>query len=224
MKLTNYTFFFSAGSPFAAGFQETTKQIAGTPNPLGWTFWNKQGGTVQRDDHEQLFPLTPIASQLTPLITSMLPPEVTLTSGPFTQMIDYASVPYFLTRPFAHPPNLLMICAWLTVHVKTPWPASDAEASISYYIVPSISGQKLAVAIDGVWVKQLSGGFLAGDKVVKALGSGAEAAIPKIQGALNSAVSKLPGSLHGQYLLPGDGSAGSTAVGNGMFDATLALV
>src|SRR5690242_21796156 len=90
MKLTNYQFFFSAGSPFAGIFQETTTQIPGAPNPLGWTFWNKQGGAVQRSDNERLLALTPLASGFTSLVTGMMPPEVTLTSGPFTQMTDYA--------------------------------------------------------------------------------------------------------------------------------------
>lgn len=224
MKLTNYQFFFSAGSPFASGFQETTMQIPGTPNPLGWTFWNTQGGVVQRSDDERLVALRPLASGFTSLITSMFPPEVTLTSGPFTSMTDYASVPYYLGRPAAHPAKLLMIDAWITVHVKTPSPASDATASIAYYIVPSITGQKLSLTVDGAWVHQLSGGFLAGDKVVKALGAGAIAAIPKIQAALNTAASKVPGPIHGLYLLPGDGTAAPSAIGNGIFDATLALV
>jgi hypothetical protein len=224
VKLTNYQFFFSAGSPFAAGFQETTKQIPGNPNPLGWTYWNKQGGAVQRGDNERLIALRPLAAEFTSLVTSTFPPEVTLTSGPFTQMTDYASVPYFLSRPFDHPANLLMICAWITVHVKTPWPASDAVASISYYIIPSISGRKLALTIDGAWVKQLSGGFLAGDKVVKALGAGAVAAMPQIQAALTKNANNVPGPIRGQYLLPGDGSAAPSATGDGVFDATLALV
>lgn len=221
MKLTDYLFFSSLmfGGPYA----ETTKQIPGAPNPLGWTFYNNQGGTVQRDDNESLLHLTSLAQNFKPLITNMLPANVTLTSGPVAQMLDYASTPYFFLNKYSQ--NQLLFSAWFTVHIVTPAPASNAEASISYYVIPSITGGKLSLKVDEFsYVKRLSGGFLAGDQLETKLHAAAQNAIPGIQSALSAAANKLPGNLKGQYLLPGDGSVAATSTGVGYFDATLALV
>jgi hypothetical protein len=200
-----------------------------TPNQpqLGWTSFNQLNAVLDRSDKEFVLPLDPILkSQFLPVIQNALKnqPQVTFTGGPFAQIALWPQVPYFLSRLPDHPLTTTLLRIYINVHIHTPWPASDADASISYYIFLRLQDGKLKASVDGAWVV-VNGGWPVGGQIADKLGSFAKSEIHAVQAGLDSALSAVGNETFKDiYLIPGDGSKAPVIAGNATLATALGLV
>jgi hypothetical protein len=229
------TFIF-LGEVFNSVFEAVNVQVA-TTGALGWISFNFPLATLNRADSETVIDLGPaVAPVFGPVINQILGASngtATLTGGPFAQVVLWPQVPYFLGRPMAHPINTQLVRIYFNVHVSTPWPASDADATISYYIftrlqqtpIIQIQGHyELAASVDGAWVT-VDGGWPVSQAIADILGFGAQLAIPTVQKALDSSLALVAGkSFKAMYLIPGNGAKLPVVVGAAQVDGALALV
>lgn len=151
-------------------------------------------------------------------------PEVTRTSGMRVQGVLYKDVPYFLGRPLAHPAMSMLLRTWFKLHVSTPWPMSDADAEVSFYIFARLQGGKIKASVDGAWV-HVDGGWPDGQKIADTIGAAAKGAIPMVQDVLNTALGPVVNAtFSNMYILPNQGSKAAIVNGNASLDSSVALV
>ena len=148
-----------------------------------------------------------------------------VTSAILVQIVPWVLVPYWSQRPKSHADLAMLIRLYFTLHIKTPWPASDADVTVSFYVLPALVKGRLVAVVDGAWV-QVDGGWPVSQKIADLAGAGALKVLPGLQTTINgnlSAVSKAQFSK--LYLLPGKGNkTAGTWFDDADLDAVLALV
>ena len=111
------------------------------------------------------------------------------------------------------------------MHIRTPWPVSDADATISFYIFPSLVDEHLNADVDGNWV-HVDGGWPIGQRIADELATAVQPFGADLQKKIDKALepfSKIKFS-H-LYILPGDGSRNIGSVfEDASAEVTLALV
>jgi hypothetical protein len=150
-------------------------------------------------------------------------PEVKRTSGVRVQGVLFKDVPYFLARVTSHQPMQVMLRVWLTAHISTPWPASDADASISYYLFVRLnSSRKIAINVDGIAV-HVDGGWPDGQSVADKLFAAADKV--KLGKFIDDAIAPVANvTFSDLYILPNQGSKNELVSGNASIDSSIALV
>jgi len=150
---------------------------------------------------------------------------ITLTSPIMAQGVLYSTVPYFLSHPLRHPAFATLFRIYLTMHIRTPWPASDADATISFYVFPSLVDEHLNADVDGNWV-HVDGGWPIGQRIADDLAGAVQPFGVELQQKIDNALEPLSKLKFSQlYLLPGTGSNKIGVVtGNASVEVTLALV
>ena len=215
--VTTYSFFNGFCDGLYTGVQGPDEPSL----PVGLSLFGDDGQLVKarRPPSEVLVDLGPKFNtpEVLHLIDQQLKkhPEVKRTSGVRVQGVLFKDVPYFLSRITSHPPMQVMVRVWLTVHVSTPWPASDADASISYYLFVRLNGDGISVHVDGGWPdgQSIADKLFAAAEKVK-LGTFIDEAIAPVA---NLSFSDL-------YILPNQGSKNPIVAGNASIDTSLALV
>ncbi len=225
MLKSTFTFFGATFESFFTGVNAS----APTPNhpKFGWTSFNQAHAVLDRADNEFVLALEPILkTQFLPNIQKALKsqPQVTLTGGPFAQIALWPQVPYFLSRLPDHPLNTTLLRIYINVHIHTPWPASDADASISFYIFVRLQNGKLKASVDGAWVI-VNGGWPVTGQIADALGKFAKGEIPTVQAGLDSALKAVGSATFKDiYLIPGDGNKAPIIAGDATQASALGLV
>jgi hypothetical protein len=216
------------GSIFEAPFTATNIPTPHPTNPnIGWVSFGQVEAILHRSDKEFTLDIVPLLkTQFLPKIVKALAAhqELTLTGGPFAQIALWPQVPYFLSRLPDHPLNTTLLRIYINVHVHTPWPASDADASISFYIFVRLQNGKLKASVDGAWVI-VNGGWPVGGQIADQLGSFAKTEIPTVQSGLDTALALAGGTTFSDvYLIPGDGSKAQIVAGDATRATALGLV
>jgi hypothetical protein len=216
------------GPVFEAFFTGTNVPTPHPSNPaLGWISFGQSEAVLHRSDKEFTLDLGPsLKSQFLPVIQKGLAnvQAVTLTGGPFAQIALWPQVPYFLSRLPDHPLNTTLLRLYINVHIHTPWPASDADASISFYIFVRLQSGKLKASVDGAWVI-VNGGWPVTGTIADKLGDFAKGEIPTVQAGLNTALAAVANlTFSDMYLIPGDGSKAGIVAGDATRDTALGLV
>jgi hypothetical protein len=225
MLKSTFTFF---GATFESFFTGINTSVPTPNNPdFGWVSFNQTHAVLDRSDKEFVLALDPILkSEFLPMIQKGLAkqPQVTLTGGPFAQIALWPQVPYFFSRLPDHPLNTTLLRIYINVHIHTPWPASDADASISFYIFVRLQNHKVKASVDGAWVI-VNGGWPVTGQITDALGKFAKDEIPAVQAGLDTAL-KLVGNktFSDIYLIPGDGSKNPIVAGDATQASALGLV
>lgn len=178
--VTTYTFFNGFCDGAYVGFQGPDEPSL----PVGLSLFGDDGQVVKarRPASEILVDLGPKfnTKEVLDLVDGQFKahPQVKHTSGIRVQGVLFKDVPYFLSRVLSHQPMQVMLRVWLTAHVSTPWPASDADASISYYLFVRLNGsRKIAINVDGISV-HVDGGWPDGQSIADKLFAAAEKVKP----------------------------------------------
>jgi hypothetical protein len=223
--VTTYTFF----NGFCDGVYTGVQGPDETSLPVGLSLFGDDGQIVKarRPSSEVLVDLGPKFN--TPEVLHLIDqqfkkhPEVKRTSGVRVQGVLFKDVPYFLSRITSHPPMQVMVRVWITVHVSTPWPASDADASISYYLFVRLNGSHhISINVDGISV-HVDGGWPDGQSIADKLFAAAEKV--KLGTFIDEAIAPVANlGFSDLYILPNQGSKDLLVAGNASIDTSLALV
>lgn len=225
MLASTFTFF---GATFESFFVGTNVSSPTPKHPtFGWKSFAAAHAKLVRSDSELTVDLEPVLqAQFLPTIQKLLEPhpELVLTGGPFAQIALWFQVPYFFSRPLDHPINTTLVRVYIDLHVKTPWPASDADATLSFYIFVRLQNGKLKASVDGAWV-DVDGGWPDGQAIADALGKVAKGAIPTVQSGLDTALAIVGNKTFSDlYLIPGNGVTTPVIAGDATQDTTIGLV
>jgi hypothetical protein len=223
--VTTYTFFNGFCDGAYVGFQGPDEPSL----PVGLSLFGDDGQVVKarRPASEILVDLGPEfnTKEVLDLVDGQFKahPQVKRTSGIRVQGVLFKDVPYFLSRVLSHQPMQVMLRVWLTAHVSTPWPASDADASISYYLFVRLNGsRKLAINVDGISV-HVDGGWPDGQSIADKLFAAAEKV--KLGTFIDDAIAPVANtSFSDLYILPNQGSKAQVVAGNASIDSSVALV
>jgi hypothetical protein len=222
--VTTYTFFNGFCDGAYVGFQGPDEPSL----PVGLSLFGDDGQIVKarRPSSEILVDLGPKfnTKKVLDLVDGLFKghPEIKRTSGVRVQGVLFKDVPYFLSRITAHPPMQVMLRVWLTVHISTPWPMSDADASISYYLFVRLNGSRIAISVDGIAV-HVDGGWPDGQSIADKLFAAAEQV--KLGTFIDEAIAPVANiGFSDLYILPNQGSKAQVVAGNASIDASVALV
>lgn len=201
------------------------------PTPPGTVFgWKSLASThavLVRSDQEARVDLGPlVTAAFLPQINQLLKNNstITLTSGPFVQIVLWPEVPYFLARFPDHSTTTQLLRVDFNLHIRTPWWMSDADTNVSFYIFARLEGGHLVANVDGAWVI-VNGGWPDGQAIADDLGAAAIQAIPNVQSAINSALAPFAAATFSTiYFIPGNGTTFPVFVGSPTLDTTLAVV
>ena len=223
--VTTYTFFNGFCDGAYVGFQGPDEPSL----PVGLSLFGDDGQVVKarRPASEILVDLGPKfnTKEVLDLVDGQFKahPQVKRTSGIRVQGVLFKDVPYFLSRVLSHQPMQVMLRVWLTAHVSTPWPASDADASISYYLFVRLNGsRKIAINVDGISV-HVDGGWPDGQSIADKLFAAAEKV--KLGTFIDDAIAPVANtSFSDLYILPNQGSKAQVVADNASIDSSVALV
>lgn len=223
--VTTYTFFNGFCDGLYTGVQGPDEPSL----PVGLSLFGDDGQIVKarRPPSEILVDLGPKfnTTEVLHLIDQQLKkhPEVKRTSGVRVQGVLFKDVPYYLSRQSSHQTMQVMLRVWLTVHVSTPWPASDADATISYYLFLRLNGShRIAINVDGISV-HVDGGWPDGQSIADKLFAAAEKV--KLGTFIDEAIAPVANvGFSDLYILPNQGSKNPIVAGNASIDTSIALV
>jgi hypothetical protein len=212
--LSTYTFPFGFFTGFFAGINvnKTPQQVSTLQIGLNGTGALVKARRPDAEITQVISPLFNTADTIGEIEQAILPINqqgdalVTLTSPIMAQGVLYLNVPYFLMHPLRHPMFATLIRIFLTMHIRTPWPMSDADATISFYIFPALEDEHLTADVDGNWI-HVDGGWPDGQQIADSLSAPVQSFSPELQMKINTALdpfSKI--AFSHLYLLPGDGS------------------
>jgi hypothetical protein len=223
--VTTYTFFNGFCDGAYVGFQGPDDPSL----PVGLSLFGDDGQLVKarRPSNEILVDLGPKFNtpEVLGLVDGLLKghPEIKRTSGVRVQGVLFKDVPYFLSRVGSHQFMQVMMRVWFTLHISTPWPASDADATISYYLFVRLNGShKIAINVDGIAV-HVDGGWPDGQSIADKLFAAAEQV--KLGTFIDEAIAPVANvSFSDLYILPNQGSKAQVVAGNASIDSSVALV
>src|ERR1700686_3182461 len=180
----------------------------------GWAWISNSGGSAatlvwNRQDNEQVVDLGSDLSN--PLVTNavdgLLPSGVSRTSGVKAAGVFWPDVPYHGRDPSRHHDSDMLVRVYFDFHVSTPWYCSDADGSISYYLVIFLdSTRHLAGFVDGWGYHYDGGGPFCTGSINSRAGSAVAGAIGKGKGLLKTALGLVTNTFSMIYFLPGSGT------------------
>jgi hypothetical protein len=197
--------------------------ISGSGQSNATLVWNRADGEQVVDLGQDLS-----SSLVTSAIDRLLPGgSVSRTSGVMAQGVFWPKVPYYNENPRRHNASDMLVRAYFDFHIDTPWYCSDADGSISYYLVFYLNASgHLAAYVDG-WSYEYNGG---GPFCEGSIDDGLKSAVSKGMGEVGALLDEaLPllagGTYDALYMLPGSGRrAGGDFHENANTDVALGLM
>ncbi|WP_239405176.1 hypothetical protein [Frankia sp. Cj3] len=201
----------------------------------GWA-WISRGGPSAaalawvRQDDEQVLDFALIVAN--PIVTNAVKSilngtEASLTSGLTAQGMFWKDVPYSAGDAGRHQPWDMLVRVYFNVHIHTPWYCTDADATVSYYLVFWLddTGHLHGSADYAAWT--FSGGwpFCEGG-VNDALRAAISGGFSTVQQVLDEAIPLVTrGTYRMLYFLPGNGTRiGGDSTQDADRDVALALL
>jgi hypothetical protein len=234
--ITEHFQFFSV-LPFQGLFSATTGGLAPPHAQLGWepVSWASTQATLHRADRNKEVvrsirsalqtEFLPVVNGLLSKVSQALGGFITLTlvDGPFAQIALWTQVPYWPQHAAAHALDAQLLRIDVDLHAATPWPISDADINLSYYIDIGLDAAgHVQAKVDGTWVV-VNGGFPITDLIAKGFGAEAAAQEAVLNQHLTAMLKPFASTaFKALYLIPGDGSEGVVA-GLANVDTALAV-
>jgi hypothetical protein len=186
------------------------------PYPLGGWAWISRGGNSaatlswNRQDNETIINFAQVLSN--PLVTGPVDNIIhgdAHRSGPIqAQGVFWTNVPYYGSNPARHQPWDMLVRIFVPIHISTPWYCTDADGTVSYWLVFYLdTARHLHGHVDG-WSYQYDGGgpFCTGG-INDQLNAAVSGGVSTVQNLVDQAVGLLGAGTHSMlYYLPGSGS------------------
>jgi hypothetical protein len=199
-----------------------------------WINWSDIGSrrstlVWEREDREQVIALASVlnAPDIQSSVDDMLGgSQARRTSDIKAGWIPWRHVPYHENDPGRHADLDLLVRIFFNIHITTPGYCTDADGSISYYIVPYLdSSGRLGAWVDW-WSYDFDGGWpFCSGAISDALGNPVPAVIVTLQGLIDGRLALFADRRFDMlYLLPGDGTRSGGGTVNVDESVALALL
>ncbi len=201
----------------------------------GWA-WISNGGssaatlTWVREDDEEVIDFADVAGN--PAVTGAIDGLLNgtgadRTSGVEAQGMFWRDVPYASGDAGRHQPSDMLVRLYFDVHIHTPWYCTDADATLSYYLLFWLDGSGTLHGSADYATWSFSGGWPVCESGVNdALRIAMTGGFGTVQNLLDEAILLLArGRFSKLYYLPGNGTrADGGSDQNGDTDVALALL
>lgn len=226
------TYRFSRSHPSDAGPFSQHHEAHG-PGRWAWTIWSSLNNTgavlvQERQDNEDVLDLSAVANNPLVLATvnSLLTAQARLIGPLQSTYVPWFRVPIHILWGRFHTGEDMLAKLTIPLHVTTPWPCANANASISYFVFFRLDERgSLRAVVEGhdVWT---DGGWPCRDGIIESLRNAAREGFPRVQGLL---ADLLPGFTRGRsferlYFLPGNGTRTINGAGNADESVALAVL
>jgi hypothetical protein len=225
--LSQYWFFDSLFAGQFAGFNEPYPQ----GGAVGILRQAQSHGTLTwiRLDNELVIELAVLLSNpvVTKAIDGLLKGKASRTSSVMAQGLLWHDAPYHDQDPRRHAEGDMLVRVYFDIHIPTPWFCTDADGSVSYYLVFYLDAEgNLNAYVDASGWEFEGGWGLCEEGVEEELRKSVPDGVSTVQTLLADAIALL-GSQHYSmlYYLPGSGTrGGGDFQENASTDVALALI